>query len=123
MAFSGPAPEIINGRLAMLGFMAAIGGELASHTTLLAQADSYAIPVGATFAIFMAASFVPILNGSNLQASSGIWTPTVGAWMYVITRRRQHFTQEDAQIRSQYIDTCISIPRHCKHVTPDCGKS
>eukprot|EP01025_Chloroclados_australasicus_P032286 TRINITY_DN32722_c0_g3_i1.p3 TRINITY_DN32722_c0_g3~~TRINITY_DN32722_c0_g3_i1.p3 ORF type:complete len:109 (-),score=23.32 TRINITY_DN32722_c0_g3_i1:27-353(-) len=30
MAFSGPAPELINGRLAMLGFVAAVFAELNS---------------------------------------------------------------------------------------------
>lgn len=30
MAFSGPAPERINGRLAMLGFVAAVAAELVS---------------------------------------------------------------------------------------------
>lgn len=30
MAFSGPAPEIVNGRLAMLGFVAAVAAEFTS---------------------------------------------------------------------------------------------
>ena len=30
MAFSGPGPEVINGRLAMLGFVAAVAAEFAS---------------------------------------------------------------------------------------------
>eukprot|EP00873_Tetraselmis_striata_P035450 jgi/Tetstr1/455714/TSEL_042521.t1 len=33
MAFSGPAPEVINGRLAMLGFAAALGAELSTGQT------------------------------------------------------------------------------------------
>lgn len=36
MAFNG-APELINGRLAMLGVVAAIGAELASGTSVLQQ--------------------------------------------------------------------------------------
>jgi hypothetical protein len=30
MAFSGPGPEVINGRLAMLGFVSAVAAEFAS---------------------------------------------------------------------------------------------
>lgn len=36
-AFSGPAPERINGRLAMIGFVAAIGAELANGSDIFAQ--------------------------------------------------------------------------------------
>ncbi|KAL2901960.1 Early light-induced protein 1 chloroplastic [Bienertia sinuspersici] len=36
-AFSGPAPERINGRLAMIGFVAAIAVELSQGTDLLSQ--------------------------------------------------------------------------------------
>jgi len=35
MAFSGPAPELINGRLAMLGFIAAVVAELNSGESVL----------------------------------------------------------------------------------------
>jgi Chlorophyll A-B binding protein len=34
MAFSGPAPEIINGRLAMLGFLSAVAAEAVSGNFL-----------------------------------------------------------------------------------------
>ncbi|MCH88409.1 early light-induced protein chloroplastic-like [Trifolium medium] len=34
MAFSGPAPERINGRLAMIGFVAAMGVEIAKGQEL-----------------------------------------------------------------------------------------
>ena len=37
MAFSGPAPELINGRLAMLAFIAALGAELSSGEGVLRQ--------------------------------------------------------------------------------------
>ena len=36
-AFSGPAPETINGRLAMLGFVLALGVEIASGRDLFSQ--------------------------------------------------------------------------------------
>lgn len=37
MAFDGPAPEIVNGRLAMLGFVAALGAELSSGESVMMQ--------------------------------------------------------------------------------------
>lgn len=37
MAFSGPAPELINGRLAMLAFVSALGAELATGEPVLRQ--------------------------------------------------------------------------------------
>lgn len=40
LAFDGPAPELINGRLAMVGFFAALGGELHSGEGVLMQACS-----------------------------------------------------------------------------------
>jgi hypothetical protein len=36
MAFSGPGPEVINGRLSMIGFVAAVGAELSSGECSLA---------------------------------------------------------------------------------------
>jgi hypothetical protein len=39
-AFGGPAPENINGRLAMLGFVSAVGVELASGKDLFSQLGS-----------------------------------------------------------------------------------
>lgn len=37
MGFSGSAPEIVNGRLAMLGFVAAVAAELSSGESVLRQ--------------------------------------------------------------------------------------
>jgi hypothetical protein len=65
MAFSGPAPETINGRLAMLGFFAAAGAELSTGTTVLDQLAAAPVPILATFAIFAAASFIPMLQGAK----------------------------------------------------------
>ncbi|MEW5311884.1 MAG: hypothetical protein WDW38_003563 [Sanguina aurantia] len=87
LAFDGPAPEIVNGRLAMLGFVSAIGAEAASHTSIMTQVDNHAILIGLATSVFIAASFVPILNGSDLEASSGIWTRAAelknGRWAMV----------------------------------------
>ncbi|KAF6173394.1 hypothetical protein GIB67_027089 [Kingdonia uniflora] len=44
LAFSGPAPERINGRLAMIGFVAALGVELARGDDLLTQLGNGGVP-------------------------------------------------------------------------------
>ncbi|MEW5313759.1 MAG: hypothetical protein WDW38_005299 [Sanguina aurantia] len=98
MAFTGVAPETINGRLAMLGFVAAIGAEFTSHATVVSQArpldgfrelsrwhtwclfvkiDSALVPIIGGALLFIGASFVPILNGGNLKRESGPFTPAV----------------------------------------------
>lgn len=61
--FKGAAPEIINCRLAMLGFIAAIGAELATHKGLLQQFKIAPLPIAATFLLFTVASLVPISKG------------------------------------------------------------
>merc|ERR1712087_34518 len=37
MAFSGPAPETINGRLAMIGFVSAVAAEFSKQETIVQQ--------------------------------------------------------------------------------------
>ncbi|CAG9460244.1 unnamed protein product [Pedinophyceae sp. YPF-701] len=66
MAFSGPAPELINCRLSMLAFVAAMGAEIGSHEstqTVFRQASEAGAAVPLTMAIFSIASLIPILNG------------------------------------------------------------
>ena len=58
MAFSGPAPEVINGRLAMLAFVAAAGAELSTGAPVAAQLKDAPILIGITFLLFSAASLV-----------------------------------------------------------------
>lgn len=57
MAFSG-APEIINGRLAMLAFVAALGAELSTGETVLSQLFDAPILVAVTAVVFSWASLV-----------------------------------------------------------------
>lgn len=72
MGFSG-APEIINGRLAMLGFVAAVGAELASGESVLKQLADEPTGVTITFLLFIAASLIPaFLRKSD---SLGPFTP------------------------------------------------
>eukprot|EP00983_Pelagomonas_calceolata_P073758 1152271-Pelagomonas_calceolata.AAC.2 len=58
MGFSG-APEIINGRLAMLGFVAALGAELSTGDSVLRQLAEEPTLITLTFILFSAASLVP----------------------------------------------------------------
>ena len=83
LAFSGPAPERINGRLAMVGFVAALSVEAARGGGLLDQAGSGA-GLGwflTTAAVFTAASLVPLLQGKSVESkSSGVWNADAELW-------------------------------------------
>ncbi|KAF6985345.1 hypothetical protein CFC21_003220 [Triticum aestivum] len=83
LAFSGPAPERINGRLAMVGFVAALSVEAARGGGLLDQAGSGA-GLGwflVTAGVFSAASLVPLLQGQTVESkSSGIWSADAELW-------------------------------------------
>jgi len=63
MAFSGSAPETINGRLAMLGFIAALGAEASSGETIFQQVGDAEPSILFAFVMFAAASLIPILKG------------------------------------------------------------
>lgn len=68
MAFSGPAPEQINGRLSMLGFVAALFAELASGETVAQQFGEATVPIILAVVAFSAASLIPILKGAKAEA-------------------------------------------------------
>jgi hypothetical protein len=70
MAFSGPAPEIINGRLAMLGVVAALAAEFASGESVFKQLSEEPTGVVAVFALIIAASFAPLLSNVLPSAES-----------------------------------------------------
>jgi hypothetical protein len=74
MAFAGPAPEIINGRLSMLGFVAAMAAELSSGEGVLKQWSDEPTLIALTFILFSAGSLVPMLRGSTGQ-KLGPFTP------------------------------------------------
>ena len=70
MGFGGPAPEVINGRAAMLGVLAAIGGELTTGKTVVGQLlAGGAAPMGAIFVAVALASFAPMVTGSSAAAA------------------------------------------------------
>ena len=70
MGFAGPAPEVVNGRAAMLGVLAAIGGELTTGKTVVGQLMAGgAAPMGAIFMAVALASFAPMITGSSANAA------------------------------------------------------
>ncbi|KAL3749027.1 early light-induced protein 1, chloroplastic [Eucalyptus grandis] len=81
-AFSGPAPERINGRLAMIGFVAAIAVELSKGQDLFAQISEGGIPwfIG-TSILLSVASLVPLLQGVTVESKSdGVMTSNAELW-------------------------------------------
>ena len=81
-AFSGPAPERINGRLAMIGFVAALAVELSKGQNLFEQINHGGIPwfVG-TSVLLSVASLVPLYKGVTAEAESeGLMTSDAELW-------------------------------------------
>lgn len=81
-AFSGPAPERINGRLAMIGFVAAMAVELSNGQDVFAQIGNGGIPwfLGTT-AVLSVASVIPLFKGVSVQSKSdGIMTSDAEMW-------------------------------------------
>lgn len=63
LAFSGPAPERINGRIAMVGFVAALAVELSKGQDVFAQVSNGRIPLFLGTSILLSmASLVPRLK-------------------------------------------------------------
>ncbi|KAI3756243.1 hypothetical protein L1987_56062 [Smallanthus sonchifolius] len=82
LAFSGPAPERINGRLAMIGFVSAMAVELSSGQDVLTQISNggVAVFVG-TSVVLSVASLVPLFKGVRAEAkSSGVMTSDAELW-------------------------------------------
>ncbi|GLJ41882.1 hypothetical protein SUGI_0867260 [Cryptomeria japonica] len=70
-AFSGPAPETINGRLAMVGFVSAVAVELASGQDLASQLNSGGLPWFVYSVVLLsAASLVPMFSGVSAESKS-----------------------------------------------------
>ena len=81
-AFSGPAPERINGRLAMIGFVAAIAMELSKGQDLFTQISDGGIPwfLGSTVVLSLA-SLIPLFRGVSVESKSeGLMTSDAELW-------------------------------------------
>ncbi|KQK20605.1 low molecular mass early light-inducible protein HV90, chloroplastic [Brachypodium distachyon] len=70
LSFSGPAPERINGRLAMVGFVTALGVEAGRGDGLLSQLGSGTGQAwfAYTVVVLSVASLVPLLQGESAEA-------------------------------------------------------
>lgn len=74
MKFNGPAPEIINGRLAMIGIITAAFNEANYSQTVLQQVHHVPVRIAAAVVIVTYSSLVPILKGAKSEAF-GAFTP------------------------------------------------
>lgn len=71
MKFGGPAPELINGRLAMVGLLLAATQEAETGMTAMDQLSHTSIGAAAVVALWVYASLVPILKGVKQEAFGG----------------------------------------------------
>ncbi|KAE9611268.1 hypothetical protein Lal_00011607 [Lupinus albus] len=71
LGFSGAAPERINGRLAMIGFVAAIAVELSNGEDVFTQISNGGIPwfLG-TSVLLSFASLIPLFQGVSVESKS-----------------------------------------------------
>jgi hypothetical protein len=81
-SFGGPAPETINGRLAMLGFATALGVELFTGEDLATQIGLGGVQwFIVTAAIFTGASLIPMFKGVTVDSKSKpIFSSTAEKW-------------------------------------------
>merc|ERR1711871_1327920 len=65
----GLAPEVMGGRAAMVGFLAAMGAELATQDSIFKQLGEGGTGGMLVFALVAAASFAPIVQGKSAKAA------------------------------------------------------
>ncbi|KAK4285543.1 hypothetical protein QN277_002230 [Acacia crassicarpa] len=71
LAFSGPAPERINRRLVMIGFVTAIAVEIAKGQDVFAQIADEGIPWFLFSSIVLSvASLIPLFQGVSVESKS-----------------------------------------------------
>lgn len=86
LGFGGSGPETINGRLAMVGFVACVGVEAATGAPLTRQLADRASIISflCTIGLFSVASLVPLFQGITPEKKSGgiggIFTSKAEMW-------------------------------------------
>ena len=68
MKFNAPGPEIINGRLAMIGILAAAVNESAHAETIVQQVPHVPVRIVALCLLVTYSSLKPILKGAKSEA-------------------------------------------------------
>lgn len=98
-AFSGPGPERINGRLAMIGFVAALAVELYKGTDLLSQiSDGGAQWFLGTSILLSIASLVPLFRGESPESKTeGLMNSNAELWNGSLDQVYQIVLQEEKQ--------------------------
>lgn len=76
MKFNGPAPETINGRLAMIGFLTGAITEFQTGVPLEQQALTTGPSTFIVAALFVYASLVPILKAAKSEPFGAGCAPT-----------------------------------------------
>ncbi|KVH91690.1 Chlorophyll A-B binding protein [Cynara cardunculus var. scolymus] len=101
LAFSGPAPERINGRLAMIGFVATMAVELSSGQDVFTQISNGGVTVFVvTSVVLSVASLVPLLKGVSVQSKSkGIMTSDAELWNGRVAETPLNIEANDVQWR------------------------
>ncbi|KAL6754934.1 hypothetical protein V8C86DRAFT_2688082 [Haematococcus lacustris] len=75
LKFNGPAPELVNGRLAMVGWVNAVVHEVTTSQTVLQQAQELDWVTLAVLAMWVYATMVPICKGVRHDEAFGFFTP------------------------------------------------
>lgn len=82
LAFNGPAPERINGRLAMIGFVAAMAVEISKGQDVFSQISNGGITwfLGTSLVLSLA-SLIPLFKGVSVESKSeGLMTSDAELW-------------------------------------------
>ena len=64
-AFDGPAPETINGRLAMLGVVTCLAAEFTTNVGIQEQVAKAPFSILGTFVLISLASYIPIFRSAS----------------------------------------------------------
>eukprot|EP01023_Acetabularia_acetabulum_P028079 TRINITY_DN26544_c0_g1_i3.p1 TRINITY_DN26544_c0_g1~~TRINITY_DN26544_c0_g1_i3.p1 ORF type:complete len:172 (-),score=16.64 TRINITY_DN26544_c0_g1_i3:136-651(-) len=74
MKFNGIAPEVINGRLAMLGIVSAAIHEFQTGQTIIQQVQNASVLEWLWYVLWIYASLIPMIKGARMEAF-GKFTP------------------------------------------------
>jgi hypothetical protein len=81
MSFAGLAPEIINGRGAMVGILTAFFAEINTGAPVFSQIQKTPGAILLTFGTIILASVIPIIRGADLnRKGAGPFTPRAEVW-------------------------------------------